>query len=105
MVDLNYTILFTAIDGHMPPPQRLFTNHLYAKYDGSQANWSSISVNDWTTQDDLEGDSSYWETHLSLTILPWQTQTRSDPLPLSNRVLLTVHNFSLDYWHPPILGK
>ena len=86
----------------------LFASLLFERYGGSLSDWSPVPVRkgfllkvpDWVTPDDLEADFAFWETNLSLVILPWQTQTRTDPLPPSNRTLLRIHNFPLDYWHP-----
>lgn len=72
------------------------------------ADWSPVPVKngyllkppDWISQDNLEGDSPYWEDLFALIILPWQTQNRSDPLPPGSHHLILIHDFPLDYWHP-----
>lgn len=108
LVDLNLTILFTAINGQRPPTSPRFADHLQARYGGYNSDWSPVTVDNgfllkvpnWISQDEIEGDAPYWESLCSLTTQPWQTQLRSDPLPPPIRVHLTIHDFPLDYWHP-----
>lgn len=108
MVDLDSSVLFTVMSGHTPPSSHLLSHHLLNRYGGSSDDWSPVPVKngfllklpDWVTQDELEGDSPFWEDLLALIILPWQTQNRSDPLPPSSQLLILVHDFPIAYWHP-----
>lgn len=109
MVDLDNTVMFTSIDrSHPPPLEDFLALRLQDRYGGSPANWSPVPVKngfllkvpDWISCDALEGDSEFWELCYSLAIVPWQTQIRSDPLPLVERVLISILDFPLDYWHP-----
>lgn len=108
MVDLNNTILLTTREGHLPPSREELSRALLHRYRGLEANWllSSVSggfliqIPDWASQDGIEGDAEFCESHYHLLPLPWQTQNRTYPLSQSQLVDITIHNFPLDFWHP-----
>lgn len=69
MVDLDCTVLFLSMNGFPLIPRDFFAHRLHVRYGGSLANWDPVPVKngfllkvpDWLPQDDLEGDSSFWE--------------------------------------------
>lgn len=67
MVDLDCSVLFSALGGHPLIPCDFFAHRLHIRYGGSQANWVPVPVRngfllkvpDWFSQDDMEGDSPF----------------------------------------------
>lgn len=107
LVELSTTALFVVTTIPNPWTTDGFLGALIHRYGGSPANWKVYPVNDgflvqapnWIFQDDLHIDEVFWG-NLHVFIQPWQTLDNSNPLPQRRRVILTIHHFPVDFWHP-----
>lgn len=111
VVDLNNSVVFQPL---RQPGPRLpdLLQLLVSRYGGSPSNWSIkrvstaflVQIPDWIFGDDIHLDSDFW--HLfHIEILPWQTLDASTPTNPCGRLIITVHDFPLDFCHPIYLRQ
>lgn len=59
-----------------------------------------VKIPDWLFTKNVFYDEEHWESVHNISILPWQRLDISQSLPLTERVFVTIKDFSIDFWHP-----
>lgn len=106
--ELNRSVYVTSLEAHLLPTATEAATFLLQRCGGQPHEWVLtpvkrgylLKVPTWLHPADLVRDYEYWVSHHYMLILPWQTLDRDDTLPPKQSVILTIHSFPLDYWHP-----
>lgn len=111
LVDLKKSVVFQPLRQQglrLPDLLQL----LVSRYGGSPSNWSIrnvstafvVQITDWIFGDDIHLDSDFWIL-FHMAILPWQTLDGSVPTNPRGRLIITIHDFPLDFSHPHYLRQ
>lgn len=105
--DLNRAVILYSVQEALPLNRSQIVQTLLSRYGGSSHSWRVQRVRrgflvflpSWIYHDELNLDSHFWEQS-SFFVQPWQTLDRSDRQPPGRRVLITITDFPIAYWHP-----
>ena len=63
------------------------------------ANTYLVKIPTSVSQADIYADEEHWAIY-HMEILPWQTLDRSKSAPQTIQIMIAIHDFTLDFWHP-----
>ncbi|KAF3335889.1 hypothetical protein FCM35_KLT20396 [Carex littledalei] len=106
LMNLNNSIVFQPTRPIAPSLSNL-QQLLASRYGGVLNNWSIrrvansflVRIPEWVFSDDPYLDEDFWALH-HLVVLPWQTLDGSEPGNSGHRIMVTIYDFPLDFWHP-----